>query len=56
MHKTTFTESTISKILDVYLLRAFLHCLLLQIGHKYVERRLLVAESCGGLAPYLPVH
>ncbi|KAM7442022.1 hypothetical protein ABFA07_008942 [Porites harrisoni] len=25
-----------------------------QIGHKYVERRLLVAESCGGLAPYLP--
>lgn len=25
-----------------------------QIGHKYVERRLLVAEACGGLAPYLP--
>ena len=28
----------------------------LQIGHKYVERRLLVAEACGGLAPYLPVY
>lgn len=28
----------------------------LQIGHKYVERRLLVAEACGGLAPYLPVN
>eukprot|EP00118_Oscarella_pearsei_P026326 m.309769 g.309769 ORF g.309769 m.309769 type:complete len:1074 (+) comp47698_c0_seq1:27-3248(+) len=25
-----------------------------QINHKYVERRLLVAESCGSLAPYLP--
>eukprot|EP00117_Sycon_ciliatum_P026885 scpid10148/ scgid21963/ LisH domain and HEAT repeat-containing protein KIAA1468 homolog len=25
-----------------------------QISHKYVERRLLVAESCGALAPYLP--
>lgn len=25
-----------------------------QIGHKYVERRLLVAEACGGLAPFLP--
>lgn len=31
-------------------------CSLLQIGHKYVERRLLVAEACGGLAPYLPVN
>ena len=26
-----------------------------QITHKYPERRLLVAESCGVLAPYLPV-
>ncbi|KAM8811669.1 RAB11-binding protein RELCH isoform 2-T2 [Eudromia elegans] len=25
-----------------------------QISHKYPERRLLVAESCGALAPYLP--
>uniref|UniRef100_A0A4W4GIG9 LisH domain and HEAT repeat-containing protein KIAA1468 n=1 Tax=Electrophorus electricus TaxID=8005 RepID=A0A4W4GIG9_ELEEL len=25
-----------------------------QINHKYPERRLLVAESCGALAPYLP--
>ncbi|XP_054840679.1 RAB11-binding protein RELCH isoform X1 [Eublepharis macularius] len=25
-----------------------------QISHKYPERRLLVAESCGSLAPYLP--
>lgn len=30
--------------------------LLLQINHKYPERRLLVAESCGALAPYLPVR
>lgn len=27
----------------------------MQITHKYVERRLLVAEACGALAPYLPV-
>ncbi|XP_065114153.1 RAB11-binding protein RELCH homolog isoform X1 [Paramisgurnus dabryanus] len=26
-----------------------------QINHKYPERRLLVAEACGALAPYLPV-
>ncbi|KAK2504524.1 hypothetical protein MC885_000114 [Smutsia gigantea] len=26
-----------------------------QINHKYPERRLLVAESCGALAPYLPM-
>ena len=25
-----------------------------QIAHKYAERRLLVAEACGALAPYLP--
>jgi hypothetical protein len=25
-----------------------------QISHKYPERRLLVAEACGALAPYLP--
>ncbi|XP_061660856.1 RAB11-binding protein RELCH homolog isoform X2 [Syngnathoides biaculeatus] len=25
-----------------------------QINHKYPERRLLVAESCGALAPYFP--
>ncbi|ELT88848.1 hypothetical protein CAPTEDRAFT_190660 [Capitella teleta] len=25
-----------------------------QISHKYVERRQLVAEACGALAPYLP--
>ncbi|XP_041423593.1 RAB11-binding protein RELCH homolog isoform X3 [Xenopus laevis] len=25
-----------------------------QINHKYPERRLLVAEACGDLAPYLP--
>ena len=25
-----------------------------QITHKYAERRLLVAEACGALAPYLP--
>ncbi|XP_063951492.1 RAB11-binding protein RELCH-like isoform X1 [Lytechinus pictus] len=25
-----------------------------QITHKYLERRLLVAESCGALSPYLP--
>lgn len=28
----------------------------LKINHKYPERRLLVAESCGALAPYLPVR
>ena len=28
---------------------------LLQITHKHYERRLLVAESCGVLAPYIPV-
>lgn len=27
----------------------------LQITHKYAERRLLVAESCGALAPYVMV-
>ncbi|XP_035825823.1 RAB11-binding protein RELCH, partial [Aplysia californica] len=27
-----------------------------QIGHKYVERRLLVAEACGALASYLPAE
>uniref|UniRef100_A0A667H514 RAB11 binding and LisH domain, coiled-coil and HEAT repeat containing n=1 Tax=Lynx canadensis TaxID=61383 RepID=A0A667H514_LYNCA len=27
-----------------------------QINHKYPERRLLVAESCGALAPHLPVR
>ncbi|KTF80199.1 hypothetical protein cypCar_00014322 [Cyprinus carpio] len=27
-----------------------------QINHKYPERRLLVAEACGALAPYLPVR
>ena len=26
-----------------------------QITHKYHERRLLVAECCGALAPYIPV-
>ncbi len=26
-----------------------------QITHKHFERRLLVAESCGVLAPYIPV-
>ena len=26
-----------------------------QITHKHYERRLLVAESCGVLAPYIPV-
>ena len=26
-----------------------------QISHKYYERRLLVAEACGVLAPYTPV-
>ncbi|XP_058620719.1 RAB11-binding protein RELCH homolog isoform X4 [Onychostoma macrolepis] len=26
-----------------------------QINHKYPERRLLVAEACGALAPYLPL-
>ena len=26
-----------------------------QISHKYVERRLLVAEACGAVASYLPV-
>ena len=26
-----------------------------QITHKYYERRLLVAEACGVLAPYTPV-
>ena len=26
-----------------------------QITHKFQERRQLVAESCGALAPYLPV-
>ena len=26
-----------------------------QITHKFPERRLLVAEACGALAPYLPV-
>lgn len=29
---------------------------LAQINHKYPERRLLVAEACGALAPYLPVR
>ena len=27
-----------------------------QITHKHYERRLLVAESCGVLAPYIPVR
>ena len=27
----------------------------MQITHKHYERRLLVAESCGVLAPYIPV-
>lgn len=27
-----------------------------QISHKYIERRLLVAESCGVLAPYVPAE
>lgn len=27
-----------------------------QISHKHVERRLLVAETCGVLAPSLPVR
>ncbi|KAG1685943.1 LisH domain and HEAT repeat-containing protein KIAA1468 [Nymphon striatum] len=27
-----------------------------QISHKYVERRLLVAESCGILAPHIPTE
>ncbi|XP_059148848.1 RAB11-binding protein RELCH-like isoform X1 [Physella acuta] len=27
-----------------------------QIGHKFVERRLLVAEACGALASYLPAE
>ena len=27
-----------------------------QISHKYYERRLLVAEACGVLAPYIPVR
>ena len=27
-----------------------------QIAHKYAERRLLVAEACGALAPYLPLE
>lgn len=31
-------------------------CVYVQINHKYPERRLLVAESCGALAPYLPVR
>jgi len=26
-----------------------------QISHKHVERRLLVAESCSALAPYISV-
>lgn len=26
-----------------------------QINHKYVERRLLVAESCSALTPYVSV-
>lgn len=35
----------------------FKYCSLpLKINHKYPERRLLVAESCGALAPYLPVR
>jgi len=27
-----------------------------QISHKYMERRLLVAEACGALAAYIPVR
>ncbi|KAK3746890.1 hypothetical protein RRG08_030301 [Elysia crispata] len=27
-----------------------------QIGHKFIERRLLVAEACGALASYLPAE
>lgn len=27
-----------------------------QITHRYIERRLLVAESCGVLAPYVTVR
>lgn len=27
-----------------------------QIAHRYVERRLLVAEACGALAPYIPAE
>jgi len=26
-----------------------------QINHKYIERRLLVAEACGVLAPFVTV-
>ncbi|GFO28822.1 lish domain and heat repeat-containing protein kiaa1468 [Plakobranchus ocellatus] len=28
----------------------------LQIGHKFIERRVLVAEACGALAAYLPAE
>ena len=31
------------------------YLMFLQIGHKYAERRLLVAQACGALAPYLMV-
>lgn len=38
-----------------FLLRFHVYVWPLQINHKYPERRLLVAEACGALAPYLPV-
>ena len=40
------------KVFSIYLLYMFL---VTQISHKYVERRLLVAEACGALASYLSV-
>lgn len=36
--------------------QSFFQLSFFQINHKYPERRLLVAEACGALAPYLPVR
>lgn len=45
-----------NRILNAVYCKANNHSVsLYQINHKYPERRLLVAESCGALAPYLPV-
>lgn len=51
-------RSELELTLPCCVLRCLCHmCVsLAQINHKYPERRLLVAEACGALAPYLPVR
>ena len=45
--------------LSFVMLNSYASCMLFpvfQISHKYMERRLLVAEACGALAAYIPVR